>query len=70
MTSVSAHNPRYVIAAHYDLSISTRGAGNNLRLLIVEDDAALARGMINVFRDPGVAVDHVSNGAKALAIVR
>ena len=41
-----------------------------MRLLIVEDDAALARGMIKVFRDQGLAVDHVSNGAEALAIAK
>ena len=39
-----------------------------MRLLIVEDDAALARGMIKVFRHSGSAVDHVSNGEEALNI--
>ena len=41
-----------------------------MRLLIVEDDAALARGIIKVFRDQGLAVDHVSRGQDALEIVK
>ena len=41
-----------------------------MRLLIVEDDAALARGMIKVFRDEGLAADHVSAGQEALDIVK
>jgi two-component system response regulator TctD len=41
-----------------------------MRLLIVEDDAALARGILKVFRDDGLAVDHVSSGQDALDVVR
>jgi two-component system response regulator TctD len=41
-----------------------------MRLLIVEDDAALARGILKVFRDEGLAVDHVSTGHDALNVVR
>src|ERR1700761_435000 len=41
-----------------------------MRLLIVEDDAALARGMLKVFRNDGLAVDHVSCGQDALEVVR
>ncbi|HEX3754125.1 MAG TPA: response regulator [Rhizomicrobium sp.] len=41
-----------------------------MRLLIVEDDAALARGMLKVFRAEGLAVDHVANGQDALDIVK
>jgi two-component system response regulator TctD len=41
-----------------------------MRLLIVEDDAALARGILRVFRDAALAVDHVSTGQDALDIVR
>ena len=41
-----------------------------MRLLIVEDDAALARGMLKVFRNDGLAVDHVSCGQDALDVVR
>jgi two-component system OmpR family response regulator len=41
-----------------------------MRLLIVEDDAALARAVIKVFRDQGLAVDHVSSGREALEIVK
>ena len=41
-----------------------------MRLLIVEDDAALARGILKVFRDEGLAVDHVSTGQDALNVVR
>jgi len=40
-----------------------------MRLLIVEDDAALARGLLKVFRADGLAVDHVSSGQDALDIV-
>ena len=40
-----------------------------MRLLIVEDDAALARAVIKVFRDQGLAVDHVPCGRDALEIV-
>lgn len=41
-----------------------------MRLLIVEDDAALARGILKVFRHDGLAVDHVSCGRDALEVVR
>jgi two-component system response regulator TctD len=41
-----------------------------MRLLIVEDDAALARGILKVFRNEGLAVDHVSSGQEALDIVK
>jgi len=41
----------------------------SMRLLIVEDDAALARGIVKVFRDQGMAVDHVSCGEDALEII-
>jgi DNA-binding response OmpR family regulator len=43
--------------------------GMTMRLLIVEDDAALARGLTKAFRDQGLAVDHVSSGRDALEIV-
>jgi two-component system response regulator TctD len=42
----------------------------DMRLLIVEDDAALARGMLKVFRSDGLAVDHVSCGQDALEVVK
>src|SRR5471032_46930 len=41
-----------------------------MRLLIVEDDAALARGLLKAFRGDGLAVDHVSCGQDALEIVK
>jgi len=41
-----------------------------MRLLIVEDDAALARGLLKAFRGDGLAVDHVSNGQDALDVVK
>lgn len=41
-----------------------------MRLLIVEDDSALARGMLKAFRNDGLAVDHVSCGTDALNVVR
>jgi len=41
-----------------------------MRLLIVEDDAALARGILQVFRADGQAVDHVSCGQDALDVVK
>lgn len=41
-----------------------------MRLLIVEDDAALARGLLKVFRGDGLAVDHVGKGQDALEVVR
>jgi len=41
-----------------------------MRLLIVEDDAALARGLLKAFRGDGLAVDHVSCGQDALEVVK
>src|ERR1700710_2360280 len=41
-----------------------------MRLLIVEDDAALARGMTTAFRDQGLAVDHVTCGEDALHVAK
>jgi DNA-binding response OmpR family regulator len=41
-----------------------------MRLLIIEDDAALARGILKVFRHDGIAVDHVSCGRDALEIIK
>ena len=41
-----------------------------MRLLIVEDDAALARGLLKAFRSEGVAADHVSTGQDALEVVK
>lgn len=41
-----------------------------MRLLIVEDDVALARGVTKAFRDQGLAVDHVSTGEDALQVIR
>ena len=40
-----------------------------MRLLIVEDDAALARGILKVLRHEGLAVDHVCCGQDALDIL-
>lgn len=40
-----------------------------MRLLVVEDDAALARGILKVFRDGGLAVDHAATGQDALDVV-
>jgi len=44
--------------------------GDRMRLLIVEDDAALARGLLKAFRGDGLAVDHVGSGQDALDVVR
>jgi DNA-binding response OmpR family regulator len=41
-----------------------------MRLLIVEDDAALARGLLKAFRSEGLAADHVSTGQDALEVVK
>ena len=38
------------------------------RVLFVEDDLALARGLVTLLRDQGFAVDHVPTGADALEI--
>lgn len=43
---------------------------SRMRLLIVEDDAALARGIIKVLRDDGLVIDHVTTGADALAVMK
>jgi DNA-binding response OmpR family regulator len=40
-----------------------------MRVLIVEDDLPLARGMIELLRASGLAVDHVAEGAEAAALV-
>jgi len=36
-----------------------------MRILIVEDDAVLANGLVRTFKQASYAVDHVSNGAQA-----
>lgn len=41
-----------------------------MRLLIVEDDAALARGIAAAFREQALAVDHVTTGNDAIEIAR
>jgi two-component system response regulator TctD len=41
-----------------------------MRLLIIEDDHALARGITKVFRDQGLAVDHAARGKDALAMIK
>jgi DNA-binding response OmpR family regulator len=38
------------------------------RILVVEDDAALARGVVALLQEGGSAVDHVTTGAAALEI--
>ena len=40
-----------------------------MRLLLVEDDAALVRGLVTLLRSGGYAVDHVGSGAAALEVV-
>jgi two-component system, OmpR family, response regulator len=40
-----------------------------MRILIVEDDAALARSLVSLLRAGGNAVDHVGNGEEALTIL-
>lgn len=40
-----------------------------MRLLLVEDDAALVRGLLTLLRSGGYAVDHVATGADALAVI-
>jgi two-component system, OmpR family, response regulator len=40
-----------------------------LRILIVEDDAPLARGVVALLRGAGHAVDHVGSGEAALAVI-
>ncbi|MCA0978463.1 response regulator transcription factor [Qipengyuania flava] len=39
-----------------------------MRILIVEDDAALARAIVQLLREAGNAVDHVSTGEDALMV--
>jgi two-component system response regulator TctD len=39
-----------------------------MRILIVEDDAALARGLAGNLRLSGFAVDHEGDGAEAAAL--
>lgn len=39
-----------------------------MRILIVEDDAALARGIVSLLRAAGHAVDHVGYGEEALSV--
>ncbi|GLK46971.1 MULTISPECIES: response regulator [Novosphingobium] len=39
-----------------------------MRILIVEDDAALARGILSLLRAAGHAVDHVAGGEEALSV--
>ncbi|MFB9266583.1 response regulator [Bradyrhizobium erythrophlei] len=41
-----------------------------MRILIVEDDAALARGIVSSLRLGGYAVDHLSNGADVAHLLR
>lgn len=41
-----------------------------MRVLIVEDDAALARGIVSSLRLSGFAVDHEDNGADVLHLLR
>jgi two-component system response regulator TctD len=40
-----------------------------MRILIVEDDAPLARGIVTLLRGAGHAIDHVANGADALMVL-
>jgi len=44
-------------------------AGLRMRILIVEDDAALARSIAGLLRGAGHAVDHVATGEDALEVV-
>jgi DNA-binding response OmpR family regulator len=39
-----------------------------MRLLIVEDDLALARGLVSAFKGSGLAVDHLTHGCDAIAM--
>lgn len=39
-----------------------------MRILLIEDDAALARGIARLLRNAGHAVDHVATGAEALSV--
>ena len=41
-----------------------------MRILIVEDDAALARGIVSALRLGGFAVDHAARGAEVLPWLR
>lgn len=40
-----------------------------MRILIVEDDAPLARGIVTLLRGAGHAIDHVANGEDALMVL-
>ena len=40
------------------------------RLLLVEDEPALARGLVDNFRDEGYDVRHVARGDQAMAALR
>jgi two-component system OmpR family response regulator len=46
-----------------------RSIGADMRILIVEDDAALARSIAALLRTAGHAIDHVFTGEDALAVV-
>ena len=39
-----------------------------MRILIVEDDSALARGLLSAFKGDGLAVDHLTLGGDAIAM--
>lgn len=41
-----------------------------MRILIVEDDAALARSLVALLRGAGHAVDHVGTGEDALMVTQ
>lgn len=56
--------------ARPSFSIVSCTKDKKMRLLIVEDDAALARGIIKVLRDDGLAIDHVTTGEDALAVLK
>ncbi len=40
-----------------------------MRILVVEDNRTLAKGLVTVLRGSGYAVDHVEDGASALAVL-
>ncbi len=40
-----------------------------MRVLVVEDDAALARGLVSALRQGGYAVDHEADGADAVPLI-
>ena len=39
-----------------------------MRILVVEDDAALARGLVATFKSHGFAADHVAKGEDAIEL--